>query len=213
GAVPVVEVGNVASGEEASVTANDTENGVSLDFVLPQGERGATGPAPEITVAEDSETVYKVNFKTDNGEIVSPNLMANKKYYNYDLSNAGSSAAITIGKLLFTVQYNSSSAIRLIISPADVSVPILADIRRTSIYDGGSIESSTYNNTSVTGNIVIDDVVYSQSQETHTTRIRQQDPDTGLWSMCVVSTFPSNGGARTTVWVDWIYTGASFVTP
>lgn len=44
-------------------------------------------------------------------------------------------------------------------------------------------------------------------------RIRQQDPATNLWSMCQVITFASNGGARTSICVDWFYTGVTFSAP
>lgn len=44
-------------------------------------------------------------------------------------------------------------------------------------------------------------------------RIRQRDPDSQLWSMCEVRTFASQGGARTSICVEWLYMQASFVAP
>ena len=76
-------------------------------------------------------------------------------------------------------------------------------MRRTTIYNSGSVESQTFDNTTVSGRIVLDDIVYSQSQETHSMKIRQQNPDTKLWSLCEIHSFISNGGARTSVWVQW----------
>ena len=47
GAIPTVEVGTVSSGRTAQVIANNTDTGVSLDFVVPVGATGATGAQGE----------------------------------------------------------------------------------------------------------------------------------------------------------------------
>ena len=264
GATPTVEVGTVSSGRTAQVIANNTDTGVSLDFVVPvgatgatgaQGETGATGPTgaqgakgetgatgptgaqgakgetgaagatgaqgiqgvtgqtPNIAVAEDTPTSYKVSFKTDTQEITSPNLKSNVAYYNANLATLNSYIDIPLDNLTFTVANTSTTSVRMSVQPKVATTPVLADIRRTSIYDGASVESQTFNNTTVAAKLVIDDLVYSQSQEINWIRIRQQNPTTKLWSMCEIRTFISQGGARTTVCVEWIYTGASFEVP
>ena len=249
GATPTVEVGTVSSGRTAQVIANNTDTGVSLDFVVPvgatgatgaQGETGAIGPTgaqgakgetgaagatgaqgiqgvtgqtPNIAVAEDTPTSYKVSFKTDTQEITSPNLKSNVAYYNANLATVNSYIDIPLDNLTFTVANTSTTSVRMSVQPKVATTPVLADIRRTSIYDGASVESQTFNNTTVAAKLVIDDLVYSQSQEINWIRIRQQNPTTKLWSMCEIRTFISQGGARTTVCVEWIYTGASFEVP
>ena len=264
GAIPTVEVGTVSSGRTAQVIANNTDTGVSLDFVVPvgatgatgaqgetgaigptgaqgaKGETGATGPTgaqgakgetgatgatgaqgiqgvtgqtPNIAVAEDTPTSYKVSFKTDTQEITSPNLKSNVAYYNANLTTLNSYIDIPLDNLTFTVANTSTTSVRMSVQPKVATTPVLADIRRTSIYDGASVESQTFNNTTVAAKLVIDDLVYSQSQEINWIRIRQQNPTTKLWSMCEIRTFISQGGARTTVCVEWIYTGASFEVP
>ena len=50
-------------------------------------------------------------------------------------------------------------------------------MRRSSIYGGGSIDVQTFNNTTVSGTVVLDDIVYSMSQEEHSMKIRQRDPE------------------------------------
>ena len=297
GITPTVQIGTVNSGEIAQVTANETDTGVSLDFVVPvgatgptgaqgakgetgatgptgvqgtkgetgatgptgaqgakgetgatgptgaqgakgetgatgptgaqgaKGETGATGPTgaqgiqgvtgqtPNIAVAEDTPTSYKVSFKTDTQEITSPNLKSNVAYYNANLATLNSYIDIPLDNLTFTVANTSITSVRMSVQPKVATTPVLADIRRTSIYDGASVESQTFNNTTVAAKLVIDDLVYSQSQEINWIRIRQQNPTTKLWSMCEIRTFISQGGARTTVCVEWIYTGASFEVP
>ena len=99
------------------------------------------------------------------------------------------------------------------INPQNTSVPILADIRRTSIYGLGSVEVQTLNNTTVSAAVVIDSIVYSQSQEEHSMKIRQRDPDTQLWSLCEVRSFISQGAARTSVWIRWIESGVTYAAP
>ena len=216
------------SGDTAAVTANPTEVGAALDFVLPvgatgpQGEQGvqgdtgavgATGPAPEMTVSEDTATSYKVSFKTADQEIVSPNLKANLDCYNINLSALNSTKDIALGSLILTIQNTSATSVRLSVRAANADAPVLADIRRASIYNGGTVEAQTNDNVTVKNTLVLDDLIYSQSQEMHWTRIRQQDPTSGLWSMCQVYTFISQGGARTSVCINWFYTGATFQTP
>ena len=282
GATPTVEVGTVSSGRIAQVIANNTDTGVSLDFVVPvgatgatgaqgakgetgatgatgaqgakgetgatgatgaqgvKGETGATGPTgvqgikgetgatgatgaqgiqgvtgqtPNIAVAEDTPTSYKVSFKTDTQEITSPNLKSNVAYYNANLATLNSYIDIPLDNLIFTVANTSITSVRMSVQPKVSTTPVLADIRRTSIYDGASVESQTFNNTTVAAKLVVDDLVYSQSQEINWIRIRQQNPTTKLWSMCEIRTFISQGGARTTICVEWIYTGASFEVP
>ena len=56
---------------------------------------------------------------------------------------------------------------------------------------------------SISASIVIDGTVYTNSQETHNMRIRQQDPVTKLWSMCEINSFLSAGGARCSIRIQW----------
>ena len=55
-----------------------------------QGIQGVTGQTPNIAVAEDTPTSYKVSFKTDTQEITSPNLKSNVAYYNANLATLNS---------------------------------------------------------------------------------------------------------------------------
>ena len=90
---------------------------------------------------------------------------------------------------------------------------MLTDIRRTSIYNASTIETLTMNNTAVSGRTVLDEIVYTLSQETHSMLIRQQDPTTKLWSLCEVHSFLSAGGARVSVWVQWTEYDVSYEVP
>ena len=223
GATPSVTVRNVTSGSTAAVTATPSDTGVALDFVLPQGpsgptgstgvkgDIGATGPAPTITVEESTPTTYRVRFHSSGADVISPNLRAAPEVYNMDLSATGSTRDIPLGKLILNVQNGSSSSIRLSLRAANTAAPVLADVRRTSIYGGlGAVEVQTLDNTKISTRTVIDDIVYDQSEEMHWIRLRQQDPSTSLWSMCEVRTFSSKLGARTSICVDWLYTGVTF---
>ena len=225
GAPPSVTVRNVTSGSTAAVTATPSDTGVALDFVLPQGptgptgstgvkgDIGATGPAPTITVEESSPTAYRVRFHGSGADVVSPNLRASPEVYNMNLSSTGSAREITLGKLILNVQNAGTSAIRLSLRAADTAAPVLVDLRRTTIYDGSTIESQTWNSVSFSTAQIIDDILYDNSQETHWMRLRQQDPATKLWSMCQITTFASAAGARVSVIIDWYYTGVTFAAP
>ncbi|MFR4561531.1 MAG: hypothetical protein ACLT5P_10210, partial [Flavonifractor plautii] len=199
--------------------ATPSDTGVALDFVLPQGpsgptgstgvkgDIGATGPAPTITVEESTPTTYRVRFHSSGADVISPNLRAAPEVYNMDLSATGSTRDIPLGKLILNVQNGSSSSIRLSLRAANTAAPVLVDLRRTTIYDGSTIESQTWNSVPFSTSQIIDDVLYDNSQETHWMRLRQQDPATSLWSMCQITTFASAAGARVSIIVDWYYTG------
>ena len=174
----------------------------------PQGEKGETGEAgaqgetPAVTVAEDTPVSYKLNFKTSDQDMTTPNLLAPFTEYHVDLSAADSTLSVPLKDLVLIYQRTSSSSLRLSIAPKDAPAPVLADVRRTTIYDG-AVEAQTMNNATISASVAIDGTVYTNSQETHNMRIRQQDPATGLWSLCEVNSFLSAGGARCSVRVQW----------
>ena len=195
---------------------------MALDFVVPvgptgpqgpkgdTGEKGDAGPAPVIEVAEETASSYKLRFKTAGQDVVSPNLRATALAYNADLSKSGSTMDIPIDALILSAEYASGDAIRLAIRPKTTGTSVVADIRRVSIYDGGVFDIQTNDNTTITGRLVLDDTLFNRSREMHWMNIRVQDPATSLWSMCVVRTFCSLTGNRTTICVEWLYTGVSF---
>lgn len=176
----------------------------------PQGEQGET---PVITVAEDSPLSYKVRFQTGNQELVTPNLFAPAEEYHVNLSVVNSILTVPVKNLELTYQTTSTTALRISIAPIKTDTPVLADIRRTSVYNGGTVEAQTFNNATVSGRTVLDDIVYTQSQETHSISIRQQDPVTKLWSLCEVRSFLSAGAARTSVRVQWIEDNVTYEVP
>ena len=129
------------------------------------------------------------------------------------ISALNSVLSIPLNNLILTYQTTSTTGMSISIALQNESVPILTDMRRTSIYGSGAIEVQNFDNTTVSKSTVLDSLVYSQSQEEHTMKIRQQDPDTKLWSLCEIHSFISNGGARTSVWVMWSETNVSYTAP
>ncbi len=178
-----------------------------------QGPKGEPGDTPDITVVEDTPLSYRLQFKTTVQELTTPNLFAPFTEYHFDLSAINSTLAIPLRDLILTYQTTSSSAIRITIAPKDTAAPVLADIRRTSIYNGGTVEAQTFNNASISGRTVLDEIVYTQSQETHNIKIRQQDPGTKLWSLCEVQSFLSAGGARSSIRVQWAEYDVTYPEP
>jgi len=114
---------------------------------------------------------------------------------------------------VLTYQTVNSGALRISIAPKDAAVPILTDMRRTTIYNTGTAEAQSFDNTTVSARTVLDDTVYIKSQESHTIKIRQQDPETGLWSLCEVNSFISNGEARTSVQIRWSEYDVDYTVP
>lgn len=120
---------------------------------------------------------------------------------------------ISIENLVLTYQNASTTTMKISIAPKDESIPVLTDMRRSSIYGSGAIEVQTFDNTTVSKSTMLDSIVYSQSQEEHSMKIRQQDPATKLWSLCEIHSFISAGGARTSVWIQWSETNVSYAAP
>lgn len=178
-----------------------------------QGEKGDPGETPAITVIEDTPLGYKLNFRTSTEDITTPNLFKSLDEYHVDLSATGSTLNIPLKSLILTYQNTSSTSIRISIAAKNTAAPVLADIRRITIYNGSSVESQTLNNTTISTRTVLDDLMYSESQESHSIKIRQQDPDTKLWSLCEIHTFSSNKGARTSVWIQWSEVGIRYEAP
>ena len=169
-----------------------------------QGLQGENGETPVITVAEDTFLSYKLHFKTSTQELTTPNLFAPLTEYHVDLSATGSTLTIPLKDLVLTYQNTSSSALHISIAPKDTAAPVLADIRRTTIYDNSTMESQTLNNSTISNTVLLDGTVYTNSQETHVMKIRQQDLATKLWSLCEVHSFLSAGGARSSVRIQWV---------
>lgn len=156
---------------------------------------------------------YTLRFQTAGQDLTTPNLYAPVQAYQADLSATNRAFSFPLEHLVLTYQNTSTSSIRISVAPKDPAAPVLTDMRRTSIYNGSTVEAQTFNDTRVASRTVLDDIVYTLSQETHTMRIRQQDPATGLWSLCEISSFLSAGGARCSIWVRWIEQGVSYPAP
>lgn len=178
-----------------------------------KGDPGENGETPVITVVENTPLTYRLNFKTTAEDITTPNLFKPLEEYHVNLSATGSTFNIPLGSLILTYQNTSTTSIRITVAAKDTAVPVLTDMRRITIYNGSSVESQTYNNTTVSTRTVLDDLMYTQSQESHSMTIRQQNPTTNLWSLCEIHTFSSNGGARTSVWVQWSEVDVSYEAP
>ena len=99
------------------------------------------------------------------------------------------------------------------IAPKTTGASALTDMRRTSIYNSGTVEVQYFDGTAVSSRTVIDEIVYTKTQETHSIKIRQQNPDTKLWSLCEIDSFISNGGSRTSVYIRWIEYNVSYEAP
>lgn len=162
---------------------------------------------------EDTPLSYRLNFKTSADDITTPNLFNPLDEYHVNLAASGSTLNIPLKNLILTYQNTSTTTLRISIAAKDTSVPILTDIRRITVFNTSSIESQTFNNTAISTRIVLDDIVYSLSQESHSIKIRQQDPITQLWSLCEIRSFISAGGARTSIWIQWSETNVSYETP
>ena len=178
-----------------------------------QGIQGGTGETPVITVAEETPLSYRLHFAAGGQELTTPNLFAPVTEYHADLSAVGSELVIPLKDLTLTYQTTSATALRITMAPRDAAAPVLVDLRRTSIYNGSTVETSTLNGTSVSSRTVVDEIVYTNSQETHQMVLRQQDPVSKLWSLCEIRSFLSAGGARCSLRIQWSEYDVSYAPP
>lgn len=178
-----------------------------------KGDPGEKGETPVITVVENTPISYKLNFKTTEQDITTPNLFAPDTEYHVNLSTVKSVLTIPLKSLVLTYQSTSSSAVRIAVAPKDAGTSVSIDMRRTSIYNASTIETQTLDNTTVSSRTVIDEIVYNKSQETHSIKLRQQDPVAKLWSLCEISSFISDSAARTSVRIQWLEYDVEYEVP
>jgi hypothetical protein len=125
------------------------------------------------------------------------------------LTASGRSMSVPVGNMVYKVTANDAASVKVELSAA--SGKVLADVNKFSQYNTNNIDAMAWDNTSFTTSpTLLDAIVYSRSNEHHVTRIRQQDPATGQWSLHEVHLFTSDGGARTNVWVQEIAEGLTF---
>lgn len=179
----------------------------------PTGPTGSTGPGPEISVKEDTPLTYKLNFTSNGQTLTTPNLYAAPTKYALDMSAANSTFNMPVGNLIVNYQKTGTNTMRISVRSKDTSVPISADIDRTTIYGSGASEAQFFDGIQISSLRTLDETVFLDSQELHWMRIRQQDPVSSLWSLCVVRMFSSKNGARTSIWVQWIEYNTSYTAP
>lgn len=175
-----------------------------------QGEPGSDGINPEILIIEDSPLSYRLQINTAENVITTPNLKTSYEIYSANLKNSGTYLDVPVGKIIYRIEYNSAIDLRLKLRAAE-GTSIIADMKKFAQYNATVCESGTNDNYTLTENFVtIDSNIYNSSNEYHVTRIRQQDPDTALWSLCDVYLFASSSGARVDVWIEWKGVGLSY---
>ena len=145
--------------------------------------------------------------------MTTPNLFAPFTEYHVDLSAEDSTLNIPLRDLILTYQRASASALRISIAPKNTAAPVLVDLRRTTIYDGSTIETQTLNGRRKSPSLGLDSEHHTNSQETHNMRIRQQDSVTKLWSMCEINSFLSAGGARCSIRIQWSEYDVAYAAP
>ena len=166
-----------------------------------------------VTVAEETPLSYKLRFATSGQALTTPNLFAPASEYHADLSAVGSTLVIPLKDLELSYQTTSATALRITLAPKDAAAPVLVDLRRTSIYNGSTVETTTLNGSTVSGRTVVDEIVYTNSQETHQMVLRQQDPASKLWSLCEIRSFLSAAGVRCSVRVQWTEYDVAYQAP
>jgi hypothetical protein len=157
--------------------------------------------SPTISISESTPSSYVLQVTDRNGSYLTPNLRSAGTVNSANLSTAGSSMSTQVGNLIYTVNNANNGAVSVQLSAA--SGTVLADVKKNAQFDAAGMDSASWDNTTFTTTpVTIDAQVFGRSNEYHITRIRQQDPATGLWNICDVNLFVSASGGRTNVWTD-----------
>lgn len=172
-----------------------------------EGPRGETGPAGEVSVSGTGERLYQLEMLGEPAPLTTPNLLYAPAVTNGNTSTSGSSIELTLMNVIYSIQYASTTASRLYIRPAGTALRV--DVKRATQYDTAA-EGEQWDNYNLTGSLSLDGIIYNRSNESHKTRIRQQNPVTGLWSLCDVDMFDSANGGRVTLTVTWYEVNVDF---
>lgn len=123
--------------------------------------------------------------------------------YHANLAAVGSFREVVVGKVVYKAQHNPAGTFRIYVKSTGGTVTV--DIKRSSQIDSyySARTLDNYGLTETEQNI--DTAIYSASNEMNRTWIRQQDPETKLWSMHEIDLFASAGRARVTIFVYLIY--------
>lgn len=135
------------------------------------------------------------------------------KVYHANLSSTSSVLDIPLKNLVYRLRGGSDFVLSLY---AEKQTRV--DIRRFGQWNDTflgtpNIDNRVWDNHVFTGLLEIDNPIYNDSNEKNTFWIRQQDPQTGLWTLHEINLFSSNNGARTSVWVNQLDTDVSYSVP
>ena len=122
----------------------------------------------------------------------------------YGMSTIGSSEEFTVGFVTFRMFYKAIDFLSMLIF-ATVPTVIIDFLCFSTQSEGETYSKNNYTLTPVVFPVYT--IVNNTSTEKNTILFRQQDPDTLLWSLHEIQIFVSANGARTTIWVEEIYTG------
>lgn len=160
---------------------------------------------------ENSPEACRLNLSdVEPADFTTPNLRPEAIVYEADLAKSGNTLRIPLMNVVCRLQYNTSTSSRLYLEPADSAKPVMIDAKR-AVQWNSSIEGERLDNHKLSSAENFDTTIYNQSNEIHSVFIRQQDPVTGLWSLCRVDTFFSEQGARVTSRVEWIEANVLYV--
>jgi hypothetical protein len=172
---------------------------------------GVDGFSPTVSVSESTPEVYVLNVTDKNGSYSTPNLRgtAVESMTSANLSEPQSSVDVSVGNLIYTAANSGENS--LTVQLRSKTGGVLADVNKFAQYNSINLNSTALDKTTFTTvPTTVDAMVYNNSNERHLTQIRQQDPETGLWSVHEVNLFTSAGGSRTDIWVRKIAAGLSY---
>ena len=107
--------------------------------------------------------------------------------------------------LVFTRVNSTTIELDLVPNVITGLTSILIDFERFSSHSATVSQQANDNLTLTTVGIVADSSIFTQSNDFQKFWLRQQNPDTGLWSLHEFSVFGSNSSARITVWANVIF--------
>lgn len=136
-------------------------------------------------------------------------LTMKKESYHSNCSVMKSTAVFPCKALEIVLQYHSPTAVRLTLQAKRAEASIKTDIHNLCFMNHGALKFQSISLRLKRDTAGYEDILSNDSQEIHWIRVRQQDPDTLLWSMCEIRFFSSDKGAHTSVCMEWLYSDIS----
>lgn len=170
-----------------------------------QNSGGTTPTTATVETLTDSVHDYSLRFSDGENNFDTCCLKPKYPHYHFDLSTDNAHAQILVGNVTFDY-YGKENGTGLQFTLRNISgYDFNVDLNVMGT-DGHSLTEtgSQYQAQRVRTGASHDRKVIGNAIGRHSVYLKQQQPDTNIWSLCEVKCFPTDNNKHVDIWVDWI---------